>query len=210
MQRLPCAWRRRGRRSAKKKPGAREGPVAQANSLPLRLGGLRDAAASRAAVGPAATVPYSRLTCNGMDPGRVREHERNGAPHRKDRRALLELPDGPPRDLERLRRFAVPHTDLAAAAVSRSPPRAQPHATSPRTPHASARACAPGSESAAALRRARCSASPGPGRSRGSRVGGSSTSRAPRVISPRPRIRAPARRSPPRERAPRPAPNARS
>lgn len=63
--------------------------------------------------------PFKGL--EGMDAGRVRERERKCASHGKDRRALLELPDGPPRDLERRRRLGVPHPDLAALAF-RDPP----------------------------------------------------------------------------------------
>ena len=53
VQWLPRAWRTGGRRGASKKPGAREGPVEKATSLPPRPDGLRGTAASRGAVAPA-------------------------------------------------------------------------------------------------------------------------------------------------------------
>ena len=64
----------------------------------------------------------SRLyVLEGMDPGRVRERDRQRVAHREDRRALLELSDGPPRDFERRRGLRVPHPDLAAPLL-RDPP----------------------------------------------------------------------------------------
>ena len=56
VQWLPLAWRTGGRRGASNKPGAREGPAGKSSSPP---DGLRGAAASRAAVGPAAAVIHT-------------------------------------------------------------------------------------------------------------------------------------------------------
>ena len=56
VQWLPFAWRTGGRRGASNKPGAREGPAGKSSSRP---DGLRGAAASRAAVGPATAVIHT-------------------------------------------------------------------------------------------------------------------------------------------------------